>query len=116
MNATDNTAGSTTRAQATPGKLGGEAVAGTLSSAIAAVAGVAPHVLHHVGLLAGVAFLSGATGTVLFAVLGLAVSVPLLLRLRRRFGTWLAPALALIVMAVMFSLSAWVVGPAISGE
>jgi len=105
-----------TGAITTPEKKGGEVLTGTLSSAIAAVAGVAPHVLHHIGLLAGVAFLSGATGTVLFAALGLAVSVPLLLRLRRRYGTWLAPALALIVMAVVFSLSAWVFGPAISGE
>jgi hypothetical protein len=48
-------------------------------------------------------------------VLGLVASVPFLLRLRRRFGTWLAPAIGLLVFAAMFSLSAFVIGPAISG-
>jgi cytosine/uracil/thiamine/allantoin permease len=73
-------------------------------------------VLHHVGFLAGLAFVSGAVGTVLFGVFGLALSIPFLVRLRRRYGTYLAPAIALIVMAVMFSLSALVIGPAISGQ
>ena len=100
----------------TPQRRSGGIVSATASSAIAAVSGVAPHVLHHVGFLAGLAFVSGAAGTVLFGVLGLALSIPFLLRLRRRFGTYLAPAIALIVMAAMFSLSAFVIGPAISGQ
>jgi predicted PurR-regulated permease PerM len=46
---------------------------------------------------------------------GLAASVPLLLRLRRRFDSWWAPAIGLSLFAVMFALSAFVIGPAISG-
>ena len=82
---------------------------------IAVVVGLLPHVLHHIGFLAGTAVVAGAGGTALFAVLGLAVSVPLLLKLYRRFGSWLAPAVALVVFAVMFALSAFVIGPAING-
>jgi hypothetical protein len=78
--------------------------------------GLAPHVLHHIGPLAGTALVAGAGGTVLFGVLGFAASVPLLLRLRRRFASWWAPAIALVIFAVMFSLSAFVIGPAISGD
>jgi hypothetical protein len=83
--------------------------------AIGVVVGLAPHVLHHIGLLAGTALVAGAGGTALFGVLGLVASVPLLLRLRRRFATWWAPAIGLLVFAVMFSVSAFVIGPAISG-
>ncbi len=85
-----------------------------LVGAIAAVVGLAPHVLHHIGLVAGTALVAGAGGTVLFGILGLAASVPFLLRLRRRFGTWWAPAIGLAVFAVMFTLSAFVVGPALT--
>lgn len=81
---------------------------------IGAAVGLAPHVLHHVGLLAGTALVAGATGTLAFATLGLVASVPLLLRLRRRFGSWRAPALGLVAFAAMFSLSAFVIGPALS--
>jgi hypothetical protein len=48
-------------------------------------------------------------------MLGLALSVPVLLRLRRRFGSWWAPVIGLAVFAVMFSVSAFVIGPAING-
>lgn len=41
---------------------------------------VAPHVLHHVGTLAGAAFLAGVGGRLLFAGIALLVSVPFLLR------------------------------------
>jgi hypothetical protein len=85
-----------------------------LVGAIGAVVGLAPHLLHHVGLVAGTALVAGAGGTVLFAIVGLAGSVPFLLRLRRRFGTWWAPAVGLAVFAVMFAVSAFVVGPAIN--
>lgn len=54
-------------------------------------------------------------GNLLFGALGLLLSVPLLRRLYRRFRTWKAPAVALAVFAVMFSLSAFVIGPAVSG-
>ena len=87
-----------------------------VTAAIGAVMGLLPHVLHHVGLLGGAVLVSGATGNVLFAVLGIVFSLPLLRRLHRRFGTWKAPALALGVFALMFSLSAFVIGPAISGD
>ena len=85
------------------------------TGAIGAAAGLAPHVLHHIGLLAGTALIAGAGGTTLFGILGLAASLPLLLRLRRRFGSWWAPVIGLAVFAVMFSVSAFVIGPAING-
>ncbi|WP_197722644.1 MULTISPECIES: hypothetical protein [Kocuria] len=78
--------------------------------------GLLPHVLHHVGVLAGTALIAGSGGTLLFGVLGLAASVPFLLRLRRRFGTWWAPAVGLVVFAALYSLSAFVIGPLISGS
>jgi hypothetical protein len=86
-----------------------------LVGAIGVVVGLAPHVLHHVGFLVGTALVTGAGGTALFGVLGLAASIPLLLRLRRRFGSWWAPAIGLAVFTVMFLASAFVIGPAISG-
>ena len=85
-----------------------------LTAVIATVAGIAPHVLHHVGLFAGALLVTGAAGNLLFAALGLVLSIPLLRRLRRRFGTWKAPAVALVVFAVMFSVSAFIIGPVIS--
>lgn len=85
-------------------------------AAWAALTGIAPHVLHHVGPLAGAAFLAGAGGRLLFAAIALVVSIPFLLRIYRRFRTWVAPAIALGAMTVTFSLSTFVIGPAISGE
>ena len=82
---------------------------------IAVMMGILPHVLHHIGLLAGTALIAGAGGTVLFGLIGLAASVPFLIKLYRRFGTWLAPAVALLVFSLMFAVSAFVIGPAISG-
>ena len=87
-----------------------------LAGLVGGVVGLAPHVLHHVGFLAGTALVAGSGGTALFGVLGLVASVPMLVRLHRRFRTWRAPAIALVVFAVMFSLSAFVIGPAISGN
>lgn len=78
--------------------------------------GLLPHVLHHVGPLAGAALLAGATGRVLFAAIGFVAAIPFLRRLHRRFRTWKAPAIALAVFAAAFSLSSFVIGPAISGE
>ncbi len=85
------------------------------AAAIGVLLGLAPHVLHHIALLGGTVLVAGSGGTALFGVLGLAASVPLLLRLRRRFGSWWAPAIGLGVFAVLFALSAFVIGPAISG-
>lgn len=79
------------------------------------VTGLAPHVLHHVGPLAGAAVLAGAGGKVLFFVLGLALSIPLLRRLHRRFGTLIAPAIAIVIFAGMFALSSLVIAPRITG-
>ena len=78
--------------------------------------GLVPHVLHHVGPLAGAALLAGATGRILFAAIGFLAAIPFLRRLHRRFQTWRAPAMALAVFVAMFSLSSFVIGPAISGN
>lgn len=87
-----------------------------VTALVGGIMGLLPHLLHHVGLLGGAVLVTGATGNMLFAVLGLLFSIPLLRRLYRRFGTWKAPALALGVFALMFSLSAFVIGPAISND
>ena len=86
-----------------------------LSGVVAAISGIAPHVLHHVGPLAGTALLAGTGGTILFGVAGFALSIPMLMRLRRRFGTWLAPAVASLIFLVVYLFSSLVVGPAITG-
>jgi hypothetical protein len=75
------------------------------------VTGVAPHVLHHVGPLAGAALLAGFGGQVLFFGLGLVLSAPLLLKLYRRFGTLVAPAIAVLAFAAVFTFSSVVVAP-----
>lgn len=86
------------------------------SSALGIVSGAAPHVLHHVGPLAGAALLAGTAGTLLFGAIGLLAAVPFLLRVHRRCGTWRTPAALLALFALMFSISAFVIGPAISGS
>lgn len=87
-----------------------------VTGAVGVLVGLAPHALHHVGALAGTALVAGSGGTALFGALGLVLSVPMLLRLRRRFGNWTAPAIGLAVFTAMFALSTWVIGPAISGS
>ena len=91
------------------------AVWNALAGGIGLAVGLLPHILHHIGLLAGTVLVAGSGGTALFGALGFLASIPSLLRLRRRFGTWLAPAIGLLIFAAMFSLSAFVIGPAISG-
>ena len=86
-----------------------------VSAAWGAVSGIAPHVLHHVGPLAGAAILAGTGGRVLFFLLGLALAIPLLIRLYRRFRTWIAPAIAVAIFAVTYTLSSIFLGPLISG-
>ena len=86
-----------------------------ISGGLGAIVGVAPHVLHHIGPLVGTALVAGAGGTVLFGFVGLAASVPMLVKLRRRFSSWWAPAIALGAFTVMFLISSFVIGPLISG-
>ena len=87
----------------------------TVGAVVGAVLGMAPHVLHHIGLLAGAALVTGASGNAVLFVVGLALSVPMLRRLYRHFRSWWAPALAVVAFTLLFSLSAFVIGPAISG-
>ena len=96
-----------------PNDAGGRGVAAGAGGG--AVLGVAPHLLHHAGLLAGASVLAGAGGTLLFAALGLLAAVPLLVRMRRRTGGWLAPGATLAASAALFALSALVIGPAVTG-
>ena len=95
------------------GRLG--AIRDGVVSFVGAILAIVPHVLHHIGLVVGAAFLTGAGGNALFYVIGLVFSLPMLRRLYRRFATWRAPAIAIAVFTAVFSLSAFVIGPAISG-
>ena len=88
---------------------------GALVAAWGGLMGLLPHVLHHIGPLAGAALLAGATGRVLFALIGFVAAIPFLRRVHRRFATWKAPAIALTAFALMFSFSSFVIGPWISG-
>jgi hypothetical protein len=74
------------------------------SGVVGTVAAFLPHVLHHAGLIAGAALLSGLLGVAAFAVLGLVAIVPLALRLRRRTGSWRAPLVAVAAFTVMFAV------------
>ena len=86
------------------------------SSAVAAILGVLPHVLHHAGPLAGAALLAGTAGTLLFGAIGLVAAIPFLLRVHRRCGNWRIPGALLALFAVVFLISAFVIGPAIAGN
>lgn len=86
------------------------------SSAVAAILGIAPHVLHHAGPLAGAALIAGTGGTLLFGAIGLIAAIPFLLRVHRRCGNWRVPAALLALFAIVFSISTFVIGPAISRE
>jgi len=96
-----------------PGRL--RALWTTLSGAWGVLLGLVPHVLHHIGPLVGTALVAGAGGTALFGAIGLLATIPMLIRLRRRFGSWWAPAVALLVFAAAFVVSTTVIGPLISG-
>jgi phage-related protein len=110
---THQTVATATAASTGIGRL--RAVWNAVLGGIGTIVGIAPHALHHIGLLAGTALVAGTAGTVLFGVVGLAASVPLLWRLKKRFGSWWAPVIGLGVFAVMFSLSAFVIGPIFNG-
>ncbi len=99
---------------------GGEIAGGRLRVAVAstgaAVLGAAPHVLHHVGPFAGGALVAGATGKAVFGALALFFSLPMLRKLRRRSGSWLLPAIALVSMTAVFLLSSLLVQPVFNGS
>jgi len=84
-----------------------------LSGTFGTMAGITPHVLHHLGPIAGAAILTGVGGTLFFGALGLLFMIPMLVRFKRRSGHWLAPAIALTVFILMFSASTLWIGPAI---
>lgn len=87
-----------------------------LSGVLGAVVGLVPHVLHHIGPLVGTALVAGSGGTALFGVLGFVATVPMLIKLYRRFSSWWAPAIAVSVFAASFAISTVLVGPLISGR
>lgn len=87
--------------------------AGTRAT-VGALMGLAPHVMHHIGLLAGAALLTGALGNSILYTVGLLLSIPLLNRLRHRFNTWKAPILGVAAFTVLFGISTFVVGPLIN--
>ncbi|NKY10827.1 hypothetical protein [Cellulomonas hominis] len=104
------------RAEASPKRRPLRAAWTAVTGVTGVVVGLAPHVLHHVGPLVGTALVAGAGGTALFGALGLIASIPMLIRLRRRFNSWWAPGVALLVFAAAFVVSTTVVGPLISGD
>ncbi len=99
-----------------PARRLGARVWGGIVAAWAVVTGVAPHVLHHVGPLAGAALLAGAAGKTIFFAIGLLLSVPMLRRLYRRFGTLIAPLAAIAVFAAFFTFSSLVIAPRLTGS
>lgn len=76
--------------------------------------GLVPHLMHHIGLIAGAALLTGAIGSSVLYALGLILSIPLLRRLRRRFNSWKPPILGVAIFTVLFGVSTLVVGPLIN--
>jgi len=89
-------------------------VRATLAAVGAGALGAAPHVLHHAGPLAGAALLAGVTGRLLFGVVGLVLAIPMLRRLHRRHDSWALPGGVLALMAVAFTFSSFVIGPALT--
>ena len=87
-----------------------------LAATVGTISGIAPHILHHIGPIAGAAIVSGSTGTVVFGLLGFLLMIPSLLQIKRRFGTWMAPGIALVVFGVLFMISTVWIGPIIRDE
>ncbi|GAB95812.1 hypothetical protein BJY21_001197 [Kineosphaera limosa] len=85
-----------------------------VKAAIGVALGLLPHLVHHIGLLAGVALITGAAGNFMLYLVGLILSIPLFRRLHRRFRTRWAPILGVLAFTAMFALSAFVVGPALT--
>lgn len=86
-----------------------------IRSGAAGLLGAAPHVLHHVGPLAGAALLAGAAGKLVFGLLGALLLAPMLVRMHRRTGAWAVPALAFAAFMAIFALSTFLIGPALTG-
>lgn len=107
---------SSSEAAATPAAARRGRLFNALSGVIGTVAGLAPHLLHHVGPIAGAAVLTGTEGSLLFGIAGFLLTVPMLVRLKKRFGTWAAPAIAAGLFAVTFTVSTVWIGPAIRGD
>jgi len=95
-------------------RVGLDRVRATLAAVGAALLGAAPHVLHHAGPLAGAALLAGVGGKLLFGALGLLLAIPMLRGLHRRHGSWAVPGGVLVLMAVVFAFSSFIVGPALT--
>ncbi|MGC5583151.1 MULTISPECIES: hypothetical protein [Ornithinimicrobium] len=85
----------------------------TIRAGFGVALGILPHLLHHVGLVAGAALLTGAFGNGVLFLVGLLLSIPLLRRLRLRFHSRWAPATGVAVFTALFALSAFVIGPRI---
>ncbi|RIK15805.1 MAG: hypothetical protein DCC50_06940 [Acidobacteria bacterium] len=66
--------------------------------------------------MAGAAVLTGAFGNWVLYLVGLVLSIPMLRRLRTRLRSWWAPAVGVTIFTGLFTLSAFIVGPAISGD
>lgn len=81
-----------------------------------AIAGALPHVLHHAGPLAGAALVTGAGGTLLFAGVGFAATMPLLWHEHRRTQGWRTPVLVLAASAILFTVSTLTVGRLLGGD
>lgn len=86
-----------------------------LSAVWAVLLGLLPHILHHIGPLAGATLFAGIGGSLLFGAIGLLAAIPFLLRLHRRYSNWRVPAATLALFAAIFSISTFVIGPTISG-
>lgn len=86
-------------------------IVGVVGSAWAGIMGVLPHVLHHVGPLAGVTLLAGTGGTLLFGAAAFLLTIPLLLRVHKRSSSWRAPLTLLVLFIAIWLLSTFILGP-----
>ena len=81
-----------------------------ISGVVGWISAMAPHILHHAGLLFGAALVAGATGTLLFGAIAVIAMVPMIIRLHRRTNSWIAPAGMVALMVVMFSIARLMMG------
>ena len=79
-----------------------------VTAVIATMMGLAPHVLHHVGLFAGAAFVVGLRQPAVRRSRPAALD-PAAAAALSPVGTWKAPAIGVAVFAAMFSLSAFII-------
>jgi len=71
--------------------------------------------LHHIGLIAGTALVAGTTGSVLLGLAGIGLIAGTAL-VAGTTGSVLLGLAGLAVFAVIFSVSAFVIGPAINSD